>query len=279
MLSLLLICFAVYMFLLLTEFAFQKFGGVRRLWTGFRILVGIAGLTVLTGLAAEWTGIYPAGLIHRDSSRYLASSPNAWPANRSLDPGTLLFRPGPPGSGTSPQGLVSPSLIEQYPDIYRYIRHYSSLYRVDPLLVQAVIKVESAFDPMAVSHKGAKGLMQINEITAKHLGVKNPFNIRENIEGGTRYLEMLLKKHYWNLHLALASYNAGPGTVERYKGIPPFRETRRYVWKVLGEYRRLKHLAEVFRENRLRAKRPGKQIIPTRPRALKPPRAQGQAAG
>jgi soluble lytic murein transglycosylase-like protein len=193
--------------------------------------------------------------------------------------GTHHYQPSSPGNKTIPQGLDSNFLTEQHPNIYRYIHHYSSLYRVDPLLVRAIIKVESAFNPMAISQKGAKGLMQINKITARHLGVKNPFNIRENIEGGTRYLKILLKKNYWDLHLALASYNAGPGTVERYKGIPPFRETQRYVWRVLGEYRRLKHLAEAFRRTRLRSKHSGKATLPTWHRALKPTRAHVPAAG
>lgn len=134
------------------------------------------------------------------------------------------------------------------PGIFWYIHRYSRLYEVDPLLVRAVIEVESNFNPKAVSHNGAKGLMQINPITAKHLGLNDVFDIGENIEGGVRYLRYLLELYGWNLHMALASYNAGPTNIQRYNGIPPFQETRRYISRVIEVYERLKRTNEVFND-------------------------------
>jgi soluble lytic murein transglycosylase-like protein len=120
---------------------------------------------------------------------------------------------------------------EAYDDI---VQEAAQLYDMDPNLIRAVMQAESAFHPYAVSRAGAEGLMQLMPELSTEMGVSNAFDPRENIMGGVRYLKRLLDYHDGNLDLALASYNAGPGNVERYGGIPPFRETRNYVKTIKG---------------------------------------------
>ncbi|MFP3911861.1 MAG: lytic transglycosylase domain-containing protein [Desulfobacteraceae bacterium] len=124
--------------------------------------------------------------------------------------------------------------IEDFADI---IRTASRKYQVDPCLIKAIIKAESDFDHMAVSHKGAQGLMQLMPQTAVAMAVQDPFDPKENILGGTRYFSMLLKRFKNDRVLALAAYNAGPERVESCRGVPPFRETEDFVDKVLAYYR------------------------------------------
>ena len=116
------------------------------------------------------------------------------------------------------------------------IRATALQYRVPPALVKAVIAAESAFDPLAVSHRGAQGLMQLMPHTAAGLGVENAFEPRENVRGGVNYLKEMLDR-FGDVRSAVAAYNAGPAAVDRYGGIPPYRETRDYVDRVLTYYR------------------------------------------
>jgi hypothetical protein len=113
------------------------------------------------------------------------------------------------------------------------IREISSRHGVDPLLVESVIRAESAFNPTAVSRTGARGLMQLMPKTAVMLGVRDSFNPRENIEGGVRHLRYLLDRYPGNVSLAVAAYNAGEGAVDAHRGIPPYAETQQYVQRVL----------------------------------------------
>jgi soluble lytic murein transglycosylase-like protein len=117
------------------------------------------------------------------------------------------------------------------------IRKLSERYGLAPELVQAVIRQESAFDPFAVSVKGAQGLMQLMPGTAERFGVQDVFDPAENIHGGVRYLRHLLDRYEGDTRLALAAYNAGEGAVDRYKGIPPYAETRDYVRRIAGQER------------------------------------------
>lgn len=114
-----------------------------------------------------------------------------------------------------------------------YIRDASRNYRIDPALVKAVIHVESDFNPLAVSPKGAQGLMQLMPQTAARYQQKDLFSPMTNIDVGTRHLAVLIQRYPQDIRLALAAYNAGEHNVDLYQGIPPFRETRDYVKKVL----------------------------------------------
>jgi soluble lytic murein transglycosylase-like protein len=112
-------------------------------------------------------------------------------------------------------------------------------YNLPSKLIKAVIRAESNFNSQAVSIAGAQGLMQLMPATAEELGVKNPFDIDQNVDGGTRYLRKMLDKFGGDIKMALAAYNAGPGTVERYQGMVPYRETKQYVNRVLRFSRQL----------------------------------------
>ena len=119
----------------------------------------------------------------------------------------------------------------KYEDI---IDRASRTYGIPKTLIQKMIEVESNFNPKTVSHAGAMGLMQLMPANVKEMGVKNPFSPAESIEGGVKELSGYLKKNNGDLVLALASYNAGPGNVRKYGGVPPFKETQGYIKKILN---------------------------------------------
>ena len=113
-----------------------------------------------------------------------------------------------------------------------WIRSACQKHSLDPALVKAVILAESKFDPLAVSPRGAIGLMQIDPVTAKEMGIKDLFNPKHNIDGGVRYLKVLLDAFEGDQRLALAAYNAGPARVFQHNGIPPFKDTKKYIKQV-----------------------------------------------
>jgi soluble lytic murein transglycosylase-like protein len=148
------------------------------------------------------------------------------------DAGEMTTYAVPKASGVrATKALDAPSRSAAFDDV---IEEHASAQGVSPELVRAVIQVESAFNPQAISPKGAMGLMQLMPATARELGVENPFLPEENIRGGVAYLRQLLDRYHRNVELALAAYNAGPGSVAKYGAIPPYRETQAYVKKVTG---------------------------------------------
>lgn len=133
------------------------------------------------------------------------------------------------GLGLSARGALSPTLRKEIDEAARR----SSL---DPKLVRAIVQVESNFNHKAISPKGAKGLMQVMDSTAIECQIHDPYHVVNNLMGACACLRKLLDRYRGDVPLALAAYNAGPGNVEKYKGIPPFKETKNYVKRILALY-------------------------------------------
>jgi hypothetical protein len=138
--------------------------------------------------------------------------------------------------GRAGGGVVRPPDPERVRRYDAYIREGALIYRLPEAFVRAVMRVESNFYPDAVSNRGAMGLMQLMPGTASAMGVLDAFDARQNILGGTRFLRVLANSFGGDLVRTIAAYNAGPGAVQRYDGIPPYAETRRYVQRVLTHY-------------------------------------------
>lgn len=120
--------------------------------------------------------------------------------------------------------------------LHRHINRAAAIYKVDASLIRAIIKAESNFNPKAISSQGAQGLMQLMPGTARDLDVADPFDARQNIDGGTKYFRRMLDNYHGNVELSLAAYNAGPGRVKPFGKIPRIPETRAYVTKVMRYY-------------------------------------------
>lgn len=144
----------------------------------------------------------------------------------------------PTSASVSCMGLTAAKIETRASSFQALIDKYATEHGVKPALIRAVMRVESCFDQYAVSRAGARGLMQLMPQTAAHLGVRDSFDANENVNGGVRYLKMMLERFDQNTKLALAAYNAGPGAVMNHKGIPPFPETRSYVRRVFADYQK-----------------------------------------
>ncbi len=142
-------------------------------------------------------------------------------------------------AGNTPPAFVGSGVLEgASPEVSAEIQKAAAKHGVDPALLGAVAKAESGFNPNARSPVGALGIMQLMPATARGLGVTDPMNVAQNIDGGAKYLSQMLGKFHNDERLALAAYNAGPGAVSKYGGIPPYRETQNYVEKVM-QYKQL----------------------------------------
>ena len=184
------------------------------------------------GMLASGGELGLASVIEKEMRRLEAGTPSAaglqMPAwmidNRMLGSGTAG-----PQRGSADVGQLS-NRVERWGDL---ISSAAQTHGVDRDLVAAVIAQESGGNPYALSRAGAKGLMQLMDATARNLGVRHSFDPARNVDGGVRYLRQMLDKYDGDERLALASYNAGPGAVDKYNGVPPYPETRQYVQSVL----------------------------------------------
>lgn len=131
-------------------------------------------------------------------------------------------------------------LKAQRANVEELIETFSEKYNIDSDFIKAIIKQESGFNANATSKKGAMGLMQLMPKTAESLGVVDAYNPSENIEGGVKYLRQMLDKYDNNLEMALAAYNAGPGAVQKYGGVPPYKETQNYIKTIMNTYNKVK---------------------------------------
>ena len=147
-------------------------------------------------------------------------------------PRASIYMPGE----ISFMGQNRPAVSIDRDGVEKMVREAAERHRVDPALVRAVIETESNWNPLARSHKGAMGLMQLIPTTAQRFGVNDAFNPKQNVDAAVRYLKTLLERYNGNLDLALAAYNAGEGAVDRAHGVPSYRETRNYVQRVQDAY-------------------------------------------
>jgi len=154
--------------------------------------------------------------------------------------GSKKSRPSPSAAKKATGAKVSRDSHSKDPDRYsRYdelIDEAARLYQLPESFIRAIMRVESDFNPTVISRAGAMGLMQLMPMTARSMGVSDPFDVRQNIHGGARYLRILANRFMGDLVLTVAAYNAGESAVEKYNGIPPYKETQRYVRRVLKHY-------------------------------------------
>ncbi|MGQ9835717.1 MAG: lytic transglycosylase domain-containing protein [Thermoanaerobaculaceae bacterium] len=174
-------------------------------------------------LEVAFVGALIAGTTASASNVFLVMNPDGTAKIINIPVPSLAFR--------LPNGGGKRSLF------YPIVESLAKDHGLDPRLVDMVIRLESGYNPVAVSQKGAKGVMQLMPQTAALYGVNDLFDVEQNLRGGMRYLRDLLERFNFDLAKALAAYNAGPGAVERHGGVPPYAETQRYVSEILAAYR------------------------------------------
>jgi soluble lytic murein transglycosylase-like protein len=207
-------------------------------FVGAALVVVTLGLP-LTAAADIYQYVDPDGTIHFTNQR--PANPAAKVYMKTMTPAGAPGTPRPGVVPFSPQDR-DPGRYTRYDE---HIRQAAALYQIPEQLVRAVIKVESDYDPRAVSYAGARGLMQLMPDTAERLGVKDIHDPRENIFGGVRYLRVLANMFNGDLELTVAAYNAGEQAVMTHGGIPPYAQTRDYVVKVTKFYRRYRTIPDV----------------------------------
>lgn len=191
--------------------------------TRYKLLIG-ASLLAMTMIANAGDRVYQ----YQDATGRTIFTDKKYSPNKLVK----VTYYGRPTAKVSCAGLSKAAMKKRIDKYTPTINKLAWKHGVNPKLIKAVINTESCFDHKAVSRVGAQGLMQLMPATAKQLGVKNSFDPEENMSGGVRYLRMMLDKFDNNVDLALAAYNAGPGAVKKYKGIPPYKETINYIARI-----------------------------------------------
>jgi soluble lytic murein transglycosylase-like protein len=203
-----------------------------------------AAVCVVTALAAGLPGEASADIFKYTDDEGVIHFSNKPSGNGRF----RLYLKAPKARGGAREGVIAFMPSDSSPDRFtrynEWIRQAAILYQIPEELIRAVIMVESNYDPRAVSQTGAQGLMQLMPETALRMQVRDAFDPRENIFGGTRYLRVLANMFNGDLALTIAGYNAGEGAVVRYAGIPPFEETQGYVTRVQTYYRRYRTLGD-----------------------------------
>jgi Transglycosylase SLT domain len=195
-----------------------------------REIVGDTTRLYVTADGASFVDVPTAEIEHFEVAPAEDISGSRLPASGNIAKSPLLANPARSGAS----GLNGASNLDDL------VNSASGRYRLDPDLVNSVIKAESGFNTRAVSPKGAQGLMQLMPGTASQLGVPNAFDPQANVEGGAKYLRELLERYDFDLVKALAAYNAGPQRVEQFGGVPPYYETRVYVARVVRDFNKKK---------------------------------------
>ena len=189
-------------------------------------------------LNAQWAPVEKQNTAVENQQAKIQSFENVLKNSTGVKFGDLLTRPVTKVNANiySAQAETGAEKISTREQIKNIVFRAAKKHGVDEKLVNALIKQESGFNPNAKSKVGAMGLMQLMPATAKGLGVTNPMDPEQNVEGGVKYLKSMLNKYNGNVILALAAYNAGPGAVDKYDGVPPYKETQNNVKSILANY-------------------------------------------